>query len=320
MPHGTHDDSLLPHRPVLRSEVVTFLVRHPGHRAQPLRLVDGTVGAGGHARAILQALTVAGIDLAQVRYLGVDRDRRALRLAYENLVEIPARVVLAHGRLRDLRRLASEANFPEADGVLLDLGVSSMQLADRERGFAFDGDLDMRMDPDTDVVTAMDLVHQLDEPALTRLLREGGEGRYARRIARGIVTAREREPITGARQLATVVARSVPRRHRHGRTHVATRTFQALRIAVNDELREAEAGLRAGLELLAPGGRLVVISFHSLEDRIAKTLLREAAEHGTIRLLTRRVVTPTEEELSRNRRARSARLRAAERPGQEDAA
>ncbi|QAA76975.1 MAG: 16S rRNA (cytosine(1402)-N(4))-methyltransferase [Candidatus Bipolaricaulis sibiricus] len=281
------------HEPVLPTEVVGFLDPGPGKR-----YVDATVGAGGHTAALLARGAFV---------VGVDQDPYALALARERLSPFGDRVTLVRGNFRDLRALLAPLGLPALDGILLDLGASSLQFDAPDRGFSFraEGPLDMRMDPDAPT-TAADLVNGLPEPDLARLLWEYGEERYGRRIARAIVRAR---PLHTTGELASLVSRAYPPgRHR---IHPATRTFQALRIAVNDELGALREALPAAVSLLASGGVLCVISFHSLEDRIVKHFLREGALAGRLEVLTKKPITPAEEELARNPRARSAKLRAA---------
>ncbi len=298
------------HVPVLLQQVLDHLqVRQGGV------YVDGTVGDGGHAYAILSEAGPQG------RLLGLDRDPAALDSAARRLAPFGDRVLLRHGSFARLAELAGD--WSPLDGILLDLGLSSRQLADPERGFAFslDGPLDMRFDPTEEGVSAADLVNSWSVQELREVLYRWGEERQAGRIARAIVAAR---PLHTTRELARVVEEAVGRR---GRIHPATRTFQALRIAVNRELEALEEGLPQALALLRPGGRLVVISFHSLEDRIVKRFLRREARdcicppqapvctcghRAQVRLLTRKPVRPSAAEVEANPRARSARLRAAE--------
>ena len=256
--------------------------------------------------------------------LGLDRDTVALPLAQQRLARFGGRVHLVQGSFRDIKSHAASIGWERVDGILLDLGVSSMQLSAPERGFSFqsDGPLDMRFGKDQEL-TAADLVNDLPEPDLANLIYEFGEERKSRRIARAIVRAR---PINDTGDLADVVASAA--RSRSRRIHPATRTFQALRIAVNDELAALEEALPKCIELLRPGGRLAVIAFHSLEDRIVKRFMRDeskdrvdpihepeaALEHpARVRLANRRPIRASEEELKSNPRARSARLRVAER-------
>jgi len=263
-------------------------------------VVDLTVGAGGHARALLDA----GVG----RVLGVDRDPEALTAARERLAGYGARFLGAPGRFGEVLEVAEEAGVREAGGVLYDLGVSSLQLDRAERGFSYraEGPLDMRMGEGD--VTAADVVNAYPEGELARVIREHGEERFATRIARSIVRARERAPLETTRQLAAVVAAAVP--SRRGGPHPARRTFQAIRIEVNGELEELAASLPRAVQLLAPAGRLVAIAYHSLEDRIVKRFLREDER---LEVITKKPLRPQSEEAERNPRARSAKLRAAER-------
>jgi 16S rRNA (cytosine1402-N4)-methyltransferase len=302
------------HSPVLLDAVIEALAPRDG-----AVYVDGTFGAGGYSAGLLAA--------AQCRVVAIDRDPAALRRGAAFAAMHPGRLQLTEGRFGDMERLVAAAFPGPIAGVALDLGVSSMQLDAAERGFSFrlDGPLDMRMGDKGE--SAADLVARLGEDELERLIRFLGEERFARRVARAIVAARRRTPIRRTGELAEIVRAAVPTREPGLDT--ATRTFQALRIAVNDELGELERGLAGAEQLLMPGGRLVVVSFHSLEDARVKSFLRErsggaaavsrhmpaAASAGTpsFRLLGRRVVRPEADEVARNPRARSARLRAAER-------
>ncbi len=267
-------------------------------------VVDCTVGLGGHAEAILRHEGFAG------RVLGIDRDAEALEAAGERLSGFGERFRPLRGNFARLGELLEESGCAVADAFLFDLGVSSLQLEEAARGFSFrrEGPLDMRMDPSAGP-SAADLVAELDAEALAGVLWEYGEERRSRRIAAAIVRERSRAPITTTARLAEVVRRAAG--GRRGRIDPATRTFQALRIAVNDELSELEKGIEAAAAHMAPGGRLAVISFHSLEDRIVKRFLRDLAHRGGARLLTRRPRRPSREEVAANPRARSAKLRAA---------
>ncbi|MFN8482867.1 MAG: 16S rRNA (cytosine(1402)-N(4))-methyltransferase RsmH [Anaerolineae bacterium] len=301
-----------PHIPVLLARTIELLnVRQGG------RYIDGTVGAGGHALALLEASGPHG------RLLGLDQDPNALQIAGARLPQ--DQVVLVNANFRDLRSVAGEHGFTDVDGILLDLGVSSLQFDTPERGFAFlhDAPLDMRMHPAAPV-TAADLVNGLPEGELADLIYEYGEEPASRRIARAVVAAR---PIETTGRLAQVVARAAGKPG-HWRIHPATRTFQALRIAVNDELGALTAALPQAVSLLAAEGRLAVISFHSLEDRIVKTFFRDEARDcicpprqpvctcghtATLRIITRKPAEADETEVRQNSRARSAKLRVAER-------
>ena len=301
------------HVPVLLREVLHFLRPRPGGV-----YIDATVGGGGHAEAILEASAPDG------RLLGLDADPDALGRSQRRLHRFERRVVLVHANFDRLQPIAERYGFVPADGVLMDLGVSSDQLADAARGFSFlrPGPLDMRMDPSLPH-TAADLINSLDEDDLAHLIRAYGEEPRARRIARAIVRAR---PMYTTTELADLIARVVPRRPGQ-RLHPATRVFQALRIAVNDELGALERALPQAVAVLRPGGRLAVITFHSLEDRIVKHFFRREARdcicpprqpvctcghRAQVRVVTRRPVVPSQDEIRANPRSRSAKLRVVE--------
>ena len=289
------------HVTVLRSQAVELLVANGGDR-----YVDATVGGGGHAEAILDA----GQHIAVV---GVDQDPAALEAASRRLQSYGARVELVAGNFRDLAVLVPES-FRPVDGILFDLGVSSPQLDDAERGFTYqvDAPLDMRMNPHGER-SAFRLVNWASIPELTRILREYGEERWAHRIARFIVEARAREPIRTTGQLVDIVKAAVPAAARRTGGHPARRTFQALRIWVNEELDALDGGLNQAYALLAPRGRLVVISFHSLEDRLVKHRFRSWRQAGWGQELTKKPIVADENEQLANPRSRSAKLRAFER-------
>jgi 16S rRNA (cytosine1402-N4)-methyltransferase len=291
----------LAHVPVLLAEVLTFLRPGPGGR-----ILDVTLGLGGHAAVILRAMEPAGT------LVGIDRDAEALALAAEHLAPFGERVRLIQGRhecLADL--LGSDESF---DGILFDLGTSALQLDSEARGFSFgrEGPLDMRMDRHAGE-TAAQLLSRLPEPELADLIFRWGEERRSRRIARAIVEARQLGPIETTTALAAIVARAVPRRDWPRHIHPATRTFQALRIAVNEELTGLGPALEGAAARLRPGGRIAAISFHSLEDRIVKQTWRSLAARGSMRILTKRPITAGEVEVAANPRARSAKLRVLER-------
>ncbi len=282
------------------AEVLHYLAVQPGGV-----YLDATVGTGGHAEAILARLTTG-------RLIGVDRDPMALELAQERLRPYGAKVTLVAGTFARLEEICERLSLGPVDGLLADLGVSSLQLDAPERGFSFQqaGPLDMRMSP-TEAVTAADLVNHLPEGELAEILLRYGEERAARRIARAIVRAR---PIRDTRHLAQVV---VGTQHKgRQKLHPATRTFLALRIAVNRELEELEQFLRRVPTTIKLGGRVVVLSYHSLEDRLVKQAFRVGAVAGTLRLLTPKPVRPEAAETRANPRARSAKLRAAEKVAQ----
>jgi 16S rRNA (cytosine1402-N4)-methyltransferase len=289
------------HAPVLLAETLALL--------EPLRggvFVDCTVGLGGHARALL--------DAGATRLIGMDRDTDALQLAGEALRPWGERVELVHSDYRKLDSVLQARGLDAADGILADLGVSSMQLDAEGRGFSFrrDEPLDMRMDR-TAGPTAAALLETVEEEELANVIFEYGEERHSRRVARAIVGARRQRPIATTGELAQVVRRAVPHRG-YQRIDPATRTFQALRIWVNQELEGLETFLATATARLRRGGRLAVITFHSLEDRIVKHGFRAlAAGGGELRVLTRKPIVPGDEEVARNPRARSAKLRGIER-------
>ena len=306
------------HEPVMVEEVIDSL-----HCQTGAVYVDGTLGGGGHAEAILENTAPDGI------LIGIDADSDALRETENRLAPFGDRKILVKGNFADMETILTGLNIAKVDGILLDLGVSSHQLETAERGFSFslDAPLDMRMDRSLDI-NAYDLIHSLSAPELERILRDYGEEVRAGRIARAIVARREISPIRSTGDLANVIAGAVPRNRQPMRIHPATRTFQALRIAVNDELAKLQRALESGMARLNAGGRFSVISFHSLEDRIVKDAFR-TGEKGCIcpselpvcacgrkpvlKVLTRKPMVPDEEEVRRNPRSRSAKLRTAER-------
>jgi 16S rRNA (cytosine1402-N4)-methyltransferase len=303
------------HLSVLSKESIELLEPRAGQV-----FVDCTLGAGGHARLLLQRISPGG------RLLAIDRDQAALAAAEERLGGTGSTPVLVHADFAEVARVAREAGFERVDGVLFDLGLSSDQLDDPRRGFSFrqDGPLDMRMDAHNPV-TAERVVNELSERDLAAVIRRLGEERWAARIARFIA---ERRPLKTTREVAAAVEAAIPRGAWPPDIHPATRTFQALRMHVNDELGSLAGGLRGALDILGPGGRMAVISFHSLEDGLVKRFFAEeskdclcpprqpvctCAHRASLRVLTRKPVRPTAEEVAANPRSRSARLRAAER-------
>lgn len=311
------------HVPVLPAEVLEYLAPRPGGL-----YLDGTLGLGGHAASVLQAAEGC-------RLLGLDRDKEALAIASARLASFGDRVHTRHAAFSDVASCLDEMGWSKLDGALIDIGVSSLQLDAPERGFSFmaDGPLDMRMDPDSGMPPASKLVNKASFDVLKDILAKAGEEPQAGRIARAIVEARARKPIETTRELAVLVEQAYPPKWRAtARNHPATRTFQALRTAVNDEYGELRRFLQDIVPRLAPGGRIVVISFHSLEDRIVKHFFKDEAEdcrcprmvrtcvcghRASLRILTKKPVTPSEAEVAANPRAGSAKLRAAEKLGPE---
>lgn len=291
------------HQPVMVDAVLELL-----NPRSPAVFVDGTVGTAGHSLALLPRLLPHG------RLIAIDRDPEALKIGRSRLAEFQPLVQHERDNFRNLTALLARLGLSRIDGLLLDLGVSSLQLDRADRGFSFasEGMLDMRMDPDQDT-TADSLVNTLPADDLAHLLETLGEERFARRIAQHIVQERRTHPITTTKQLARVVTRAIPAGARHGRLHAATKTFQALRMAVNDELGALTALLAQLPVLLKPGARAVIITFHSLEDRIVKRAFLEGQGRGVWTVLTKKPRRPSAEEVARNPRARSAKLRAVER-------
>lgn len=290
------------HVSVLLDEVLHWLAPRPGGM-----YVDATLGNGGHAAALLGRAAPDG------RLLGLDADPRALDVAEARLAPFGERAVLVNANFRELQAVAAKRGIADVDGIVMDLGLSSRQLEASGRGFSFreDEPLDMRFDPSRGP-SAADLLNELDEREIADLIYQHGEEPRSRRIARQVVERRARAPFSTTGDLVAAVEAAVgPRR---GRLHPATRTFQALRIAANDELGALDAVLPQAADLLRPGGRLAVISFHSLEDRRVKQFFRaNGTDDAPLRALTKRPIVPSEDEVARNPRARSAKLRIAER-------
>lgn len=300
---STRGEDFFKHDPVLLNESLEFLSVNPSGI-----YVDATLGLGGHAQAICQSLHHDG------RVIAFDQDPSALHFAQKRLEQFSARVDYIRDNFRHLKKCLDDLNIIQIDGIIFDVGVSSYQLDDPGRGFSLksEGPLDMRMNPDS-AVCAYDLVNSLTEQEIEKILREYGEERWSRRIARQIIQDRMRAPIKTTKDLRKIVLRAMPMGYnRHQRIHPATRVFQAFRIAVNQELESLEIALHQALDRLKPGGRMVVISFHSLEDRIVKHFFRLKEQEGVVSVLTKKPVRPSEQESTLNPRARSARLRAAE--------
>ncbi len=305
------------HKSVLVAPVLHYLRVRPGGV-----YVDCTLGGAGHARYILDQAGGA------IKLVGIDRDPEALQAARERLEPYGQSVVTVQGNFRDLTRILDDLQIDRVDGILADLGVSSHQLDSLERGFSIRGEeLDMRMGPDA-AESALDLVNRLETTELAYILKAYGEERWADRIAREIVTHRTRQPIQTASELSEIIKMAIPAATRRHGPHPARRSFQALRIAVNDELGALKELLATAIDRLVPGGRLVVISFHSLEDRLVKRAFADAArgcvcppqlpvcvcnERPLVKVLTRKPVLPDTDEVTENPRARSSKLRAVER-------
>ncbi len=304
------------HEPVMLHEVVDLLQPQPGKC-----IIDGTIGLGGHSSAILEAAD-------DVQVLGIDRDKDALARAREELQKFESRIHLFRGPYSEMQRFAKEIGWQQVDGVLLDVGMSSLQIDTPERGFSYrhDAPLDMRMDRRSRT-TAATLLNQLDEKELTDIFRRYGEERYARQIARAVVARREEKPWAMTGELAELIQKILRRPGPRSGPPAPTRVFQALRIAVNQELDELEKGLDAAIKLLKPGGRLVVISFHSLEDRIVKNFIKQQAlecvcppefpvcccdKKAVLKSLTKKPLQASSAEKQKNPRSSSAKLRAAE--------
>jgi len=305
-----NEDVLPKHVSVLRDETLEFLNLRPG-----CVVVDATVGLGGHSKEILKRILPGG------KLVAIDQDEKALETAKKNLAEYKDHVQFLHGNFSDLVSLLKNAGVDSADALLMDLGVSSYQLSDPGRGFSFleDGPLDMRMNLRQEL-QAKDVVNSSSEKDLADIIFQYGEERLSRRIARAIVEVRRKQRFQTTMQLADVIERAVGRFYRKQKIHPATRTFQALRIYVNRELDSLEKVLQEGIHILKPGGRWVVISFHSLEDGMVKRAFRDVlalrggSEGGRqlVKVLTKKPVRPSLKEIESNSRARSAKLRAVE--------
>jgi len=302
------------HEPVMVNEVLHYLRPRRGQV-----IFDGTVGTGGHAQTILEHILPGG------RLIAVDRDAAAIAEAKQRMGEMDEAVGYHCENYRDIRSILEHEGIGEVDGILLDLGLSTLQLDDPERGFSYrmDGPLDMRMGRDSEM-TAAEIINSEPEDTITNILYRYGEERWARRIAHFIIEARERRPILTTHQLVKVVEDAVPVGARRGRKHPARKTFQALRIAVNGELDNLKEAMPKGIECLAAAGRIVVLTYQSLEDRIVKSTFSSLAKASynppgeplpsepVIKVVTRKPVTPTMQETEMNTRSRSAKLRAAE--------
>lgn len=291
------------HTPVMLREVLEYLNLGPGKV-----IVDATVGTGGHAQEILGRISPGG------ELIGIDRDIESLAVAKDRLKGFGASVILAQGNFMDIDAILKDSGISKVDGMLFDLGISSFQLEDPNRGFSFqqEGPLDMRLDRDS-YILAYDLINNLTEEEISSLLWNFGQERWHNRIAHLLVKEREKHPIATTRELSNIVVKATPYKYRHYRIHPATRTFQAMRIAVNRELETLDIAMGKIPELLNAAGRACVISFHSLEDRVVKVRFKEFAYKGLMKILTPKPLTPTEEEVENNPSSRSSKMRAAER-------
>ncbi len=293
----------MPHIPVLLEETLNGLNLKPN-----AIYVDGTLGSGGHARAVWEATG------GKVTIIGFDRERDALERSERLLASLGAKPILINDSFRTIASQVKAHGFTHVDAVLLDIGISSVQLDDSGRGFTFQKNepLLMTMEdviiPD-ETLTARDLVMTSSESALADIIYAYGEETFARKIAHAIVEAREQKPIETTFDLVAVIESAVPFWYRKGKTHPATKTFQALRIAVNDELRALTEGIFGAFDILAPGGRLLIITFHSLEDRIVKNAFKAYTDNEQAVLITKKPIAPTREEITHNPRSRSAKLR-----------
>ena len=291
------------HKPVMCNEILEYLELAPKKT-----VVDATVGCGGHSVKILERILPDG------RLIGIDRDRESLEIAKARLSAFGQSVDLVHGNFSDLDKILAMAGIDKVDAIFFDLGLSSIQLSDPERGFSFqlDGPLDMRMDR-TSFIQAYDLINNLNEEEISLLLWSFGQERFHNRIAHLLVAERQKAPINSTSQVVDIVLKAMPHHYRFGHIHPATRTFQAIRIAVNRELEALDKGIKKAIDLLRPDGRIAVISFHSLEDRIVKINFRFARSEGKLKIITPKPLRPSGEERADNPSSRSARLRIAER-------
>jgi 16S rRNA (cytosine1402-N4)-methyltransferase len=290
------------HKPVMVKEVLNFLDPRPGST-----IVDCTIGVGGHSAEILKRISPGG------RLIGIDRDSESLEISRDRLKGMGGSYDLVWDDFRNLDKIISDAGIEEIDAIFYDLGVSSYQLQNPERGFSIklNGPLDMRMDRKS-YISAYDLVNSLSKKEISDILRTFGQEHWHNRIASVLVRRRNNSPINTTKQLTDIVLQAMPYKYRHSRIHPATRTFQAFRIAVNRELEALEIALDKSIDYLRPGGRICIISFHSLEDRIVKNKLRQFAREGVVKILTKKPLVPQDDELNSNPRSRSAKLRAAE--------
>lgn len=289
------------HVPVLLKEIVDYLNLQANEN-----FIDATVGQGGHTAAILEKNKPKG------KVLGIEMDTDIYKELKEKMVRMSDRLILINDSYTNLEKIVKKNDFKPVHGILFDLGMCSWHLEASKRGFSYlkDEPLDMRFNPKNDL-TAAEIINFWDIEKIEKILREFGEERYARRISSAIKEARKKERIVGTRQLVDILKKVLPKNYEKKRIHFATRTFQALRIAVNNELQVIEDGIKQAIKILEPGGRIAVISFHSLEDRIVKNLFREKAKTGELNILTKKPISPSLEEIRDNSRSRSAKLRVA---------
>ncbi len=291
-----------PHAPVLLQETIEGLDLHEGDF-----VFEGTVGLGGHSEEILKHIGNGGV------YIGTDEDAQALTYAKERLAKYPALKVFIEENFRNLDRVLDDAGYPQVDKILLDIGLSNLQIEGSGRGFSFKRDEPLLMTfvtlPREGDITAREIVNEWAADSLTDIITGYGEEKFAWRIANAICTSRKTKPIETTVELAEIIKKAVPVFARSGKTHPATKTFQAIRIAVNDELGALREGLLKGFTRLAQGGRMAVISFHSLEDRIVKEFFKKQVVSGLGTVITKKPITPSDEEVARNPKSRSAKLR-----------
>jgi len=290
------------HTPVMLTEVLEYLNLSSGKI-----IIDATTGTGGHSLQIAERIAKKG------RLICIDRDQESLVIAQGRLSQFNDACEFVYGNFIDMDNMLKKINIKKVDGILFDLGTSSFQLDDPQRGFSFqaEGPLDMRLDRNS-YISAYDLVNNLTQEEISTLLWSFGQERWHNRIARLLVQEREKNPIATTSQLSNIAVKGIPHRYRHGRVHAATRTFQAIRIAVNRELEALETVIKKAIGLLNARARICVISFHSLEDRIVKLSFRQAALNGEIKIITPKPLTPKESEIKENPSSRSAKLRVAE--------
>lgn len=290
------------HTSVLLHEAIEGLALHAGDR-----VFEGTVGLGGHSEEIVKKIGASGV------YIGTDEDAQALGKAKDRLAPYPSKKIFIAENFRNLDHVLDEAGYPVVDKILLDIGLSNLQIEGSGRGFSFKRAepllMTFKIAPKEGDLMAREIVNEWAADSLTDIITGYGEDRFAWRIANAIVTARALKPIETTTELAEIVEKAIPAFARHGRVHPATKTFQAIRIAVNDELGALREGLIKGFIRLTPGGRMAVISFHSLEDRIVKEFFKKQREEGQGTIITKKPLTPSDEELARNPKSRSAKLR-----------